>query len=83
MRRTSLFDVNQRFCLTMGRMRASATALRKRFSRLSCDSPGRRSTLISVTPFRQTLIGCLPYAPAARMGNNTRAIQWRALHYTG
>lgn len=46
MRRTSLLDTNQRLLRASGIIRASITLFRKRRKILSCDSPGRSSTLI-------------------------------------
>src|SRR3954453_23239426 len=49
MRLISLLDVNHRFWRTIGKMRASATALRNRFRILSWLSPARNSTLMKFT----------------------------------
>ena len=82
MRRTSLFEVNQRFCRTIGRIRASATALRNRLSKLSWDSPGRKSTLIHCHPLPST-VSCCWLSPCWVHHNNLRAAEWRATHYSG
>lgn len=72
MRLISLFDVNHRFWRTMGRILASATDLRKRRSRLSCDSPGRSSTLIGLTPLERYSLGV---GPVARLTLRNRTCQ--------
>ncbi len=53
-RRSSLFDTNQRFRRTVLRMPLLATFLRKRFSSCSCDSFGRSVTEVNfLTSFRR------------------------------
>jgi hypothetical protein len=57
MRRSSLFETNQRLRRTVLRMPLLATFLRKRLSSWSCDSFGRRLTVANVLtslPFQNT-----------------------------